>query len=773
MKTIFNAFGFGALLLTVGTSALAAPISPPPTATRSWQWPLFNIDRVAWQATGAVNPLDARPNVWSSHCEYQEFAQGDLPGTPEEIDLHPGIDIRGQDGDLVLFPESGHLTRVSSREDCGGDRSGADSGVHCRLWVRTDATAVNPALLYYVGHVDVGHRPNSMMNTLLRQQLADAATNGVGDASVDALPLVTKGELAGQVVPFPLTVDAGTPAAKATGWDHLHVGVYDPAQNFDSVDPLAYLNRNFTGAGGVSKVIEDDTRPTVEEVTVRPKGTGGAVDSAGACGPVVSGTLDITANLNDRFLKQNVTLDPFVGDDLPNTTDIKGARFYVRKLDGGTALSAPWFESPIGCSDVNCGLWRVQFADRADYTSEKAFLVSLEKQSHGAPFRAGEAFGNLLWDQGPSANDHTSASPKKKVHILTNRVREDGTHGELGWNTASTGDGRYVVSVEAWDFDGNRNASSTLVRVANQSTSLPAAWIQLRDNDADLGQIPSTMGDQVFWLSNDLQIGEGDAPPLGPRGTPLVVGGTYNVWVNVTNRGCQDKSGVRVAIYSALAGTSFSDFKAITTDGAYDGSFTIPAMSSKLVGPFPWTVTLQDLGGTDQAHRCLLAAVDAPSDPGPVVNPQLWNVPNDPKIAQRNVQFEQLSFFIRNPAGRTQSSVLQLDLDGLPVENPAQAQFDLFLKAPAATWAGLRTAYSAAVPGAVITFEGDLVHIHATKQKITLPAFDMGPVTEIFSTASGSSPADSTAYRVELKQVLDSVQVGGMTFQFLTSKPPG
>ena len=115
----------------------AAVISVVGASAGSVSWPVFNIDRAAWQSSGAVTPAEARPNVWSSHCEYQEFTQDDIAGQPLQIDLHPGIDIRGEDGDLVIFPERGKLVRVSNRHHCGGDRVTEANGVQCRLWVRT------------------------------------------------------------------------------------------------------------------------------------------------------------------------------------------------------------------------------------------------------------------------------------------------------------------------------------------------------------------------------------------------------------------------------------------------------------------------------------------------------------------------------------------------------------------------------------------------------------------------------------------------------------
>ena len=274
------------------------------------------------------------------------------------------------------------------------------------------------------------------------------------------------------------------------------------------------------------------------------------------------------------------------------------------------------------------------------------------------------------------------------------------------------------------------------------------------------------MGDQPFWASPDLLIADKNTTPSGPRNEPVVVGVDYDVYVQVSNRGCQQADNVQAAVYSALAGTSFSQFKAITMpDGFYAGSATVLGESTALVGPFPWTPTLADLDNDTQGHRCLLAAVTATGDAGPAVTPASWNVQGDPKVAQRNVQFNLLEAYIRNVSGQQKSSRLTVDMGGLPVESGTS--FELVFTAPAASWPTLDTAW-ANVAGTTLSRTGDQLRVKFNQQKVTLPNFPMPAVSQLFVQAVGTSPDNGATYNIRLDHHLDDVLVGGMIFQLFT-----
>ena len=481
-KTIVTlALALPALLLG---GAAAAQSGPP--ASRTWTWPLHQIDRTQWGSTGAVVATFPQPHVWSSHVEFQKFDQRDLGGLVT-IDAHPGIDIRGTDGDLALFPTAGTIVRASRSDECGGNRMRED-GVRCRLWVLTPTTGGAKSYLYYLGHIDTGHRPDGTMSSVLRDQLtfanADMATQ---DADIATPVPVAAGDRAGQLVPWPPVIDTDP----ASNWDHLHLGIYDPDDQYSSLEPLAFLAREFTDAGK-PQVILDHQRPVIKNVQFRARTTGsGTVTTGGTCGPVLTGTLDITADIKDKFLTSWPPPAPFAGDHLPNTAGVKGARWIARRLAGGATAGANWFESPLGCSGTGCGVWRFAMQDRATFVNQAAFFSFLTTQSEsGAPVRAGGAFAPRLWDMSLSSNDHTAATEVDIIHILTQGVREDGTALSDGWNTngGSGTDGRYVVTVEAWDFDGNLNQSSMLVTVGNAGNPTVPAFVHVRDHAQDFGQ---------------------------------------------------------------------------------------------------------------------------------------------------------------------------------------------------------------------------------------------------------------------------------------------
>lgn len=758
MKTTKTFAAVIAALALAPAVAAAAPSAPP--ASRTWSWPLQQIDRAAWAASGTVTATVPRPNMWSSHVEFQKFPQQDM-NDAETIDAHPGIDIRSQDGDLVLFPTGGTIVHVSRSDECGGNRM-HEGGIRCRLWVVTPTTGGAKSYLYYIGHLDTGHRPDGTMTSLLRDQLAFANADGATmDADVSPPVTVAAAATAGQVVQWPAVIDGDA----NSHWDHLHVGIFDPDDQYSSLDPLAFLGRDFT-SGGKPQVILDYARPVIKNVQLRAHTSGsGTVGSGGTCGPVLTGTLDIVADIKDKFTTSAPPPASFAGDYLPPTTGIKGARWLVRRLADGASTGAQWFESPLGCTGVACGVWRFRQQDRATFTSQTAFFNFLTTNSEsGAPVRAGTQFASRLWDQGLSNNDHVSASEVDIIHILTQGTREDETHLAEGWNTAGAGDGRYVVSVEAWDFDGNLTQSSSLVTVGNGGNPTVPAFVQLRDHDQDFGQIPSTIGDQAFWLSPDLWIADKLTTPSGPRSAPVVVGQDYDVYVRVSNRGCQAPAGVQVAVYSALAGTAFSDFKEITTPagGYVTGTVTDLGDGTLRVGPFNWSPTLADLDGNTQGHRCLLAAVTATGDGGPAVVPANWNVTSDPKVAQRNVQFDLLQAYIRNVSGTQKTSRLVVDMGGLPVESGSS--FELVFNAPAAAWPTLESAWKP-VAGIDVSRTGDQLHVKFNQQKVTLPDFPMPAVSQIFVQAVGTSPQNSVTYSIRLDHYLDNALVGGMIFQ--------
>jgi len=234
-------------------------------------------------------------------------------------------------------------------------------------------------------------------------------------------------------------------------------------------------------------------------------------------------------------------------------------RYVVRNLaTPGPGTPHQWYESPLACSGTDCGLWRLRFraADRATFVDDTGFFAWLDGNvtSDGAPEFAGGDFTDLLWDLGSSFNDH-GGTVQPFTHIVSTSIREDGTVASPAWSTSTLADGRYVVTVEAWDGAGNRGGESIVLTVNNDGSLTPPTtptkgWAEVivRDHGDDMGQIPSNLGGEPFWVSDDILVltpGQTPSCITQGRGSPVVVGEAYDVYVRAHNIGCQDMPNVR------------------------------------------------------------------------------------------------------------------------------------------------------------------------------------------------------------------------------------
>ena len=131
----------------VGWVGLFLPLSVSSTSSAGdWLWPLYNRDKAP--ISRAVIAGQPRPAVWSTMGEYQNY--GDAYG-------HPGHDIRGEAGDVVLIPVTATVERVYfDHAQCD-----ASNRYSCRMWFRDSSTGV----LFYMSHVD--GRPDPISGDIL------------------------------------------------------------------------------------------------------------------------------------------------------------------------------------------------------------------------------------------------------------------------------------------------------------------------------------------------------------------------------------------------------------------------------------------------------------------------------------------------------------------------------------------------------------------------------------------------------------------------------
>jgi hypothetical protein len=761
-------------VLLLASSASAAPTGVPSAPT--WTWPLYEA------GTNSVStPGIPRPAVWTTHGEYQEFSG---PGNVLRQDLHPGIDIRGQNGDRVLFPASGTVVYVSNPEHCS--LANSTETPYCRVWGRADAP--NDQVLYYVGHMDfMGDDAASPVNSALREKLLIAQ-----DGTVLTMPgppassvHVNQGEFVGTLSRF----------FNATGWDHLHLGVYDVGDDFASLDPLPFLQRDVPGA---TFAIKDDERPSIKTFEIKPdvgKVAGSYVkDASGGsiCGTEVHGALDLLADIEDTFFSNRPTPAPFDLFTDPPTTGIKGARFVVNRIGSASGgIDQQWYKSPLACRSPEennglplCGLWRLPFMQSREVTfrnsdgspSYAGFFAYLEAgTARGAPYWIGGDFDAALYEFDRSDNDHlpTGGANLPAIHLLSNGVTEaDASPKDGAWITGESG--RYVVTLEAWDDAGNRNSSSQVVTVNNAGLTAPgtgSGWrnAYLQDSPSDFGQIPSTLGGEPFWASPDIVVvpeGTSVTPTYPASAAPFVVNKPYDVYLRVHNNGCDAVSNVRGRVFYATPGTTFTDVHCISEAGEtaahcagnYSSLTTnVAGLGVALLGPFKWTPTQADLDGAASGHRCFLAAIDVSDDAGPsLASVASWDVRQLDNVAQRNVQVSELSFAIQNPEPSNLNSRLLIDVGSFPVGTSGAS---LVLKLGQTAELDPLLASYPKVNGAY--------QIDLRTGMLTLPpsgSWTMPAVSEVPATIDYSLPEGSGPHTVKITHELGGKVVGGMVF---------
>jgi hypothetical protein len=737
----------------------AAQRSGPPT-TGTWTWPLYD------GTTGTKGK--PRPAVYTTH-EYQYFGG--------QIDPHPGIDVMGNPNDVAVFPHGGTIVFVSNPTHC------ADSANYCRLWVDTDH------YLFYVGHVhnhirlatDPDYDTVRTAIDLARDKWATtpqtSAANAVQALQQLAVP-VTPGMIAGLIVDW----NRGVSAGKEIWFHHVHLGIFDKEDRFASLNPLSFLAPTAQGDEGDALRIVDDENPTINgDLILTPDNSvvpGSTVeDNPTLCGYQAQGAIDIDVNATDTFYTTLPKPDDFEAQvqGRHNTIDIYGAGYSVTPV--GTSTAAPmkqWYESPRGCQGTQCGLWRLRqnpslmLNTLPDWFKDRGWT--------DPPVLVGYDVRNQLWSTA-STMDHDldPATPVQFHHLITNGMTEDSTSTDNdAWRTEGL-DGRYVVTATVWDQAGNRASKSRYVFVngQNHQSPLPAGTagftsVYIQDHPGDLGQIPSNQGGEPFWASEDILVLEAplaDAsgcPGAQARGAPLVVGKDYYVYVRVRNNGCTSADVNGVLVYSAVPSTPLSGIKPLRD--SYADSKTIQRDGIECIGPFTWSVTKDDLDGQEWGHRCLVASVDAVGDPGPLASTVASWIPQDnDNVAQRNVQFEELTFVINNDKSATQSSNIEIDLpDGYPLDKP-ETYFDLYVEDTdglAGVWQGQDPSVHS------VTEDGRTYAVVRAKYgKTTMSGWNMAGPGQRWAKAKFGLPEDTGPFTITVRHFLGGVERGGMIFK--------
>ena len=237
------------LLIPVALCCLASGMNIPraQASEGKWKCPLYEKtdDEDSFETSWP------RQSVWNISGELQIFGSAYL---------HPGMDIRGAEGDIFVMPTRSNLAHCYIHHDtCGMDSGGKFFGTSCRLWFRTKGDAEkDPHVLFYVSHVNLARVPVAgkiIQTTEMREQVDDGC-NGA--------------DLNNEKVPY----EQGDPVAKLAGFPkrmhHLHFGVFDPAKDYAMVSPFEFLEveAEATGSNGEHAPVSDTERPAVNEIQI-------------------------------------------------------------------------------------------------------------------------------------------------------------------------------------------------------------------------------------------------------------------------------------------------------------------------------------------------------------------------------------------------------------------------------------------------------------------------------------------------------------------------
>jgi hypothetical protein len=695
--------------------------APPLQPGNLTVWPLH--ERLAGDVPGG-----ARSGLMNDFGEFQYF------GPPDYV--HTGIDIRGawnagtSKGDLVQVVAPGDIWAVPGFT---GDTCTSDN--NCRVFIKTN----DRRHIYYYAHLNV--RTNA--DSDVRAKLESASMKD----PADHLPVGSNAVSAGQKL-------AGIGIFYSV-YAHLHFSIFDVCENYDGLNPVALLP--------APDSYVDESKPTIGPVLfVRENGQTQVQPQD--CGTPLTGIVDLMVEAKDIYHDQTPA---FVAT---NSNGIYKATYRIRRTPAGpVAHDGTWYEfdvSPYRCRGAQRGK---NCADAAGLPllTQNDFLNTV-LDSNGAP-SLGVTFADTLFNV--ASGSFQSVSPydgtEKYFHVLTHEWGYPDQPGK--WDTAALSDGRYQVSAEVADRRGNKAAAHVFVILDNHAAG-PGTTSDLvvRDNPADNGAVPSTLGDNPFWISPDVKVtGPGDPDPTDPgaavwsqtQDVNVATGTDYKIWIRVQNRGCQTLHDVRAKVAWANPAMIQTDWSQIDVE---QGGVDLAAGEAKVLGPFAWTPTAAQAG-----HRCLLvisrSTEDTPSvaDFGSIVDGWGGTVAGDSDISQLNLQVSKTSQFMMSAPRHRRDVRLRFDCNDFPIhERGAVAELVLPFHA------GLFAAWSKA-PHADLRREGERMVVRFRGCRVDLPLQRLLPGQSLRASmrlALGDGPAGT--YRVDLSEFVDGAVAGGMSFEW-------
>jgi hypothetical protein len=684
-------------------------------------WPLFNQTN-----------NEPRQAVWSSFGEYQSY------GGPKWF--HSGFDIRGLYKDKIKVVAPGNVWMVANLNQCS---QGPSEGNSCRLYV----VSPDHRYIYYYSHLFLG--PATDYTSTARAKIENASAQVMGGVSYAINPGtdVAAGDTLAYIAKF----------SSYSAWDHLHFGIIDANENYDMLNPFTAF----------ADVPIDDEPPTIASLEFYQAGTPETaspvlISPSGAC-HVVSGNLDIVAVMEDTFFTTNPAPPDITGG--ATSLGIYEARYIVRRTNtAAPAIDKVWYRfdrAPLSCTGELRG------NDCPTTTTESDFFLSSISYDEGAAMW-GQNYASILYSDALSDSDYDTN--EIYAHILTNSWGVDGS-----WNTTSMSNGLYQVSVEASDIAGNKASMSRFIYVHNAATPFnsnlvtPDAYV--RDNNQDIGDIPSTLGGKPFWTSPDIVVlpHGAAAPPLDSDfagNSQVQAGWDYDVYIRIHNDRCVDIDKVKAKVYSANPAMIIetSEWNTITGgnfvgDAAHPNGVTVPAGGTALLGPLSWTPTDAE-ADSNEGHRCMLAYINSSNDPYTTL-PDV--VAENDNIAQRNMQVEgATAFSIYNP--EPAHAIIQLVFNcgtmPLPDERATVRLSVAYHPALASAWAN--------IPGALLIHDkvNNILILDIRQCNITMPGVSLPAYTRLPASVKLKLPPDADGtYRVHFSEKVNGKTGGGMSFE--------
>lgn len=707
----------------------ASPLAPGSLTV----WPLR--ERLANDSAGGY-----RSGLMSSFGEFQSY------GTTY---VHTGIDVRGlwnsttSEGDLVFVTASGDVWAVPAftADSCTSNNL-------CRVYVKsTDRRHV-----YYYSHLNVRTDADSEVRAKLENV---ANTNPANDLPPGSNPVTAGQKLAG-LGPFD----------NAGSYTHLHFSIFDACDNYDGLSPLIYLPA--PQSGGSPYV--DETAPEIAQLAFLRDGSQTEVP-AGGCATPVDGMLDLVLEAREAYHDLTGGTPAFAAT---HSNGVHRATYRIRRTPSGTpTYDGTWYDfdqAPYRCRGEQQGTACTDPVNGAPLTQTDFIqtVAELPPFGVGGPNLA-VTFAEVLFNDQPGSFNSSSdySGTERYFHLLTHEWGYGDQPGR--WDTTAIPNGRYQVSAEVSDVAGNEAAVHEFVLVHNGGAPPQATGdLVIRDNPADVGAVPSTLGGEKFWISPDIKVtGAGDPAPTDPNAATwstvqdvdVVQGQPYQVWVRVKNTGCE-------TIHNVRARVAWANPAMIQTEWQEIGSETGPGVSLMLdeatvLGPFDWTPTAAQVG-----HRCLLSITRANDDAATVAGfgniADGWGgtVANDNNVGQLNLQVHGTSeFMILNPRTSEADVGLRFDCNELPIyEEGAVAEL------VADHHPALETAWSR-VPRTELRREGGRLALRFAGCVVELPPARLPGGTVIpasFRLELGTGP--DGLYRVDLGQTVEGELAGGMSF---------